>query len=169
MIPSSYYLYTAFYCYFWIANVKQILVYFVKRSLISNGSLFKWILLLLLLTLTLLSALRHVVVVSIVARCLGGGVTICIVVRGLRCCPSSALHCIVVSPCHLWRGMSLLSALSAFVQEGALSCALSSVVCIVVPHLHCCPLSAPHWGFCITSSSATWLCRLQLHCHLPCH
>ncbi len=109
MMPSSYYLSTAFYHYFQIAYVKQILVYFMNINLTSNGSLFKQILLLLLLMLTLLSVLRRIVVICVVARDLGGIVAICIVVHPLRCCLLSALRYIFVSPCCLHRGRLPLS------------------------------------------------------------
>jgi hypothetical protein len=157
MMPSSYYLYTAFYCYFRIANVKQILVYFININLTSNGSLFKRILLLILLTLTSLSVLQRIVLDCVVARCLGGSVAICIVIHCLRCCPLSALRWVVMSPCCLRCGASSLSALLAIVWVVALSCASLSVMWVVVHCLHHHPLSASRWGFRVTSSSATRL------------
>jgi hypothetical protein len=173
MMPSSYYLYTAFYRYFWIANVKQIFVYFMYINLTSNGSLFKQILLLLLLTLISLSPLRCIVVVCVVAHCLGGGVAVCIVVRHLCLCLSSALRCVVVSPCSPCHGASLLSALLPVIWVASSSCALSSIMCVVACCLRRCLLSASRWGFCVTLSSATRLRHLRLRCrrprHQPCH
>jgi hypothetical protein len=152
MMPSSYYLYTVFYRYFWIANFIQILVYFISINLTSNGSLFKWVLPLLLLTLTSLSALQRVVVVCVIAHHLGGCVAVCIVVHHLRCCPSSASCQVVVSPCCLHCGTSSLFALLPVVLVAPLSCASSSVVCIVIHCLRRCPLSALRWRY-VTGST----------------
>jgi hypothetical protein len=131
MMPSSYYLYTVFYCYFQIAYVKQILVYFMNISLTSNGSLIKRILLLLLLTLILSSAPQRVVVVCIVPV-VWVAALLCVVVHCLHCCPLYASRCIVLSLCCLRRGTLLLSASLPIIWVAALSCASLSFVCIVV-------------------------------------
>ncbi len=131
MMPSSYYLYTAFYRYFRIANVKQISVYFINTNLTSkNGSLFKRILLLLLLALTSPSVSRRVVVVYVVTHRLGGGFAVCVVICRLRHCPLSASRCVIMSPHCLHCGASLLSASSPVVWVVVSSCASLSVVCV---------------------------------------
>jgi hypothetical protein len=83
------------------------------------------------------------VVVCVVARCLGGDIAVCVVVRRLRHCTSSASRRVVVSPCQLRRG-----------AHRCLRCRPSS------GWRHCCvrrrPLSASSSIVCVTSG-----------CHVP--
>ncbi len=129
----------------------------MKINLTSNESLFKRILLLLLLTLTLLFASWRVVVVCVVAHHLGGSIAVCVVVRFLHRCLPSALRCIVMSPHLLRRGTLSLSASSPVVWVAASSCASLSIMCVIVRCLRHRPSSASHWGFCVTLSSAMQL------------
>jgi hypothetical protein len=106
---------------------------------------------------SLFSALRHIVVVCVVACYLGSSVAICIVVHCLCCCPLSVLGWVVVSPHCLCRGVLLLSALLPIVWVVVLLCGSSSIVCVVVSRLHRHPSSALRWGFYISLSSVIHL------------